>query len=217
MTAKGRLFRPLAVVIVLLFFSAMAIAAVSETVPAFGRDTVLVWNIRNAGLEAGFVVRLASFTPDIYLEWENEKSQGTVFIPRQDVQNAKDFITSRLFAGGREHRTRNATTLWLSRTMFSDLKERKKVRYNLESVTTTYTFLGEDVLMVEVNRVPMELPVIVVSDGRGGERWFLDREENPLMVRHRFREYDKKLLSISTERTGTLRWIKGSKLNNQSR
>jgi len=56
-----------------------------------------------------------------------------------------------------------------------------------------------------------------VSDGRGGERWFLDQEENPLLVKHTVRHYTEVLSSITTNRANTLRWIKGKKLQNPPR
>ncbi|HSW39823.1 MAG TPA: hypothetical protein VLL97_10060 [Acidobacteriota bacterium] len=207
----------LPVIVVLLLFPVMTASSGAENMMTFGRDTVLVWNIRNAGFESHFVVRLASFSPDIYFEWENEKTQGKVFIPQQDVANAKDYITSRFFAGGREIRSRNATTIWLSRKIYADLKEKKRVRYNLDGVATTYTLIGEDTMAVEVNQSVKELPVLIVDDGRGGERWFLDCRENPLLMRHRLRNYDKILAGITTDRKDTLRWIKGRKLTHPPR
>jgi hypothetical protein len=60
----------------------------------------------------------------------------------------------------------------------------------------------------------MELPVIKVNDDRGSERWFLDSEENPLLVKHAIRQFCQILASITTDRSNTLRWIKGKKLTN---
>jgi hypothetical protein len=53
--------------------------------PAFGRDTVLVWKIRNLEYSSDFVVRVAAFSPDRFLEWEDEKAQGTVFMPGHGI------------------------------------------------------------------------------------------------------------------------------------
>jgi hypothetical protein len=60
----------------------------------------------------------------------------------------------------------------------------------------------------------MALPAIKVSDDRGSERWFLDQEENPLMLKHTVRQFTQVLASITTDRPNTLRWIKGKKLAN---
>jgi hypothetical protein len=74
------------------------------------------------------------------------------------------------------------------------------------------TLEGSERIQVEVNRVPTEVPVVKVKDDRGMERWFLDLEENPLMVKHSYRAYSQTLKSITTDRPNTLRWIKGKKL-----
>jgi hypothetical protein len=96
--------------------------------------------------------------------------------------------------------------------VFSELNARQKLKVKLDGVEEVLTRLGEDVLDVEVNRSAVKLPVIKVADNRGSERWFLDYQDNPLMVRHILREYDERLASITTDKPNTLRWIKGRKL-----
>jgi hypothetical protein len=181
--------------------------------PAFGRDTVLVWKIQSGASVSDFVVRVAEFSPDRLVEWEDEKSQGTIFMAFRDIQNAKGYVSSFLFESGMDMRGKNATTLWLSRAIYRNLKEKKRARVSLDGVESRLTYLGDDRLSVEVNRAPMTLPVVRIADDRGSERWFLDLEDNPLMVRHRLRHYNQTLVSITTDRPNTLRWIRGKKLD----
>jgi len=191
--------------------------SVESVLPAFGRDTVLVWQIRNQEYSAEFVVRVAEFSPDRFLEWEDEKTQGTLFMPSRDIEGARGYATSQLFAAGMDMRGKNATTLWLSRRIFRELKEKKKAKIVIDGVQSMTTLKGEDQLIVEVNRAPLTLSVIRVSDDRGAERWFLDQEENPLMLKHQLRTFSQTLVSITTDRANTLRWIKGKKLDNPLR
>jgi hypothetical protein len=179
-----------------------------------GRDSILIWKIQNTTLDTIFVVRIAEFSPDRYLEWEDERTQGTVFIPEQDVQAAKGFVNSSLFQAGVDTRSKNATTLWLSRKIYRDLKERKIIKCDLDGVSGQLTYLGEDQLTVDVNGNPIALRVIRVSDDRGSERWFLDEEQNALMMKHVIRAFTQTLTSITTNKSNTLRWIKGNKLQN---
>jgi hypothetical protein len=44
------------------------------------------------------------------------------------------------------------------------------------------------------------------------ELWFLDSADNPLQVKLLSRNYVETLTSITTDRSNTLRWIKGKKL-----
>ncbi len=182
--------------------------------PAFGRDTVLVWNDKNQDYSAEFVVRIAEFLPDRYVEWEDAKTQGTIFMPSRDISSAKGFVGANLFQSGTDTKGKDTTTLWLSQRLFEDLKNKKKLKCNLDGVAATLTYQGEGELEVEVNRVPQRLPVIKVADDRGSERWFLDRPDNPLMLKLIVRSYSQVLTSITTDRPNTLRWIKGKKLNN---
>jgi hypothetical protein len=183
-----------------------------ESLPPFGRDTVLVWEIPNKDFTTDFVVRIAAYSPNLLMEWEDRKTQGTVFIPSREIMEAKGYVNNKLFKSGMDTRAKNETTVWLSRSVYRDLKENKEAKLKIEHVQGRMTYLGEGELTVEVNGSPMNLPVIKVRDGRQAEWWFMDREDNPLMVQYRMREYRKILVSITTNRKNTLRWLKGPKL-----
>lgn len=204
----------LAIAAIFLASSLHAPATGESALPVFGRDTVLVWKIQSQDFLYSFVVRVAEFLPNRFVEWEDEKTQGTIFMPSRDIQGAKGYISSSMFESGMDTKGRNATTLWLSRQIFRDLKEKRKIKIDLDGVRSVAEYKGDDFLTVEVNRSPSSLPVIKILDDRGSERWFLDQEENPLMVKHTIRHFSQILASITTDRPNTLRWIKGSKLSN---
>ena len=182
--------------------------AVEFSLPEFDRGTVLVWKIEGPEYERSFVARLASFRPDRFFEWENETGQGTVFMPERAIAEARVYEMSSLFTQGRDRRTRNETALWLSLRVFTELKEKKTVRWDLNGVASRLSFIEERTLPVEVNRIIVELPVILAADGRNGEWSFLNQPENPLMVRYEVLNYRQTLSSITT--TGSsdyFRWI----------
>jgi hypothetical protein len=206
------------VILFMLVCSSFSRAEGDTLLPTFGQDTVLVWTTHNQDYEAQFVVRIAEFLPDRFLEWESTQTQGTVFMTSADLLTANNYIGGAdLFQSGIDSKGKNATTLWLSKKIFQELKEKKKIKCNLDGIQSTLTYTGNDRLSIEVNKSMKELPVIKVSDGRGSERWFLDSNENPLMVKHTIRKYEQTLASITTNRSNTLRWIKGDKLKNLPR
>ncbi len=199
-----------------LILTGIAFSADDAGMPSFGQDTVLVWNVENMEYRARFVVRIAQFLPDRFMEWEDEQTQGTIFMSNQDILTARDFINSSLFQSGSDTKGKKATTLWLSRRIYSELKGNKKVKCALDGVPGWMKYIGQDQLEVQVNRVSRMLPVIKVIDDRGSERWFLDQEDNPLMLQHTLRSFRQTLASITTDKVNTLRWIKGKKLTNPS-
>lgn len=178
--------------------------------PPFGRDTVLVYRSSNES-EGAFVVRIARFSPDRYFEWEDTTTQGTILIPAKAVDEAHALVNYQLFQGGVDTRGKNATTLWLSRRVYRELKDNTKVKFDLDALPTQVTVLGTDQMTIEVNRAPRSVPVIKTKDEHGTERWFLDSEDNPLLVNLLVRKYQQKLTSITTDRSNTLRWIKDKK------
>lgn len=198
--------------------SAIAQAPSPEiSMPAFGRNTILVYRIQNPDYLEDFVVRIAQFLPDRYVEWENRMSQGTVLMPNRDLESGKGYISSSLFQSGSDTKGKGSTTLWLSRNTFRDLKTNRKAKCNINGATGVFTYQGDGTIEVDVNRTVQMLPVIIVLDDRMEERWFLDQEDNPLIVNYRVRRYSQTLASITTDKPNTLRWIKGTKLENPPR
>lgn len=210
--------KPAGAAVLMLLFSTLVAgqtAPGASGLPAFGRDTVLVWKIVNQELDPSeFVVRIAEFLPDRFVEWENTSTQGTIFMPNRAILGARTFVNASLFEAGVDARGKDKTTLWLSRQIFRDLKEKKRIKISLDAIDSWITLKGSEEISVVVNRVPMNLPVILVTDDRGSERAFLDSEDNPLLVRHTIRKYLEILSGITTDKTNTLRWIKGKKLTN---
>jgi len=203
----------LAVLSVIVLIAMVCGAAAEFSLPQFGLGTVLVWKIEGAEYEETFVARLASFSPDRFFEWENSAGQqGTVFMPERAVAEAKGYEISSQFATGKDKKTRNETTLWLSRRVFIELKEKKTARWNLNGVETRLKFIEEASVSVEVNRNVTELPVIRAADDRNGIWSFLNQQENPLMVHYEIRNYRQTLASVTTGAPDALRWIKGRKL-----
>jgi hypothetical protein len=184
------------------------------SLPAFGRDTVLVYKTQVQKDQIfTLVVRIAQFLPDRFLEWEDSTTQGTIFMTSGALYNSRSFLTARLFDAGVDSQGRNSTTLWLSQKLFRELKASKTVKATLDSISGVLTLTGNEQVAIEVNRETILLPTIKVMDNRGNERWFLDMVQNPLMVRHTIRAFDQTLTSITTDRANTLRWIKGKKLS----
>jgi hypothetical protein len=185
-----------------------------SSLPVMGQDTVLVWKVANQEFASEFVVRIAKFLPDRYVEWEDDKTQGTIFITNNDILNAKGFVNAQFFVSGVDTKASNSTTLWLSQRMYRELKEKQRVKFDIDNVRSVLTLERSEQITVEINRSPVLLPVIKVADDRGSERWFLDSEENPLLIKHTLGKFVQTLTSITTNRSNTLRWIKGRKLEN---
>jgi hypothetical protein len=213
-----RIFSNCFFILLTLVVSPPAKAEGENPLPPFGRDTVLVWTEHAQNYESQFVVRIAEFAPDRFLEWEDTRLQGTLFMTSSDLANAKDYISgSSLFQAGGDATSKNATTLWLSQKIFRELKEKGNIKCKLDGVQSLLTYKGKDRLQVEVNKSRKELPVIKVVHGKDSEQWFLDSEENPLLVKHTVGHYVQTLESITTNQPNTLRWIKGAKLKNLTR
>ena len=205
-------FRFVPMVLLLLVSSDSGDSAEKSALPEFGRDTVLVWRMQFPEETAEFVVRIAEFRPNRFFEWENSTTQGTTYISSNAIERGRSFSNARLFEGGVDTKDKETTTLWLSQPVYRDLKSKGKAKVVLDSIGGVFTLEGTDRLSLDVNRASVELPVIKVKDGRNSELWFLDFDQNPLLVKHMVRHFTQTLISITTDKPNTLRWIKGKKL-----
>jgi hypothetical protein len=193
----------------LLFVSGLA---QTEGFPPFGKDTVLVYKTEIEDQVQNFVVRIAEFRPDRFIEWEDTKTQGTIFMPAASLESGRYFLNSKLFEAGVDTKGTNATTIWLSTKIFRDIVEKQRAKIGIDGIDTWVTLEGRDQIPVEVNRVVSNIPAIRTMDERKSARWFCASEENPVLLKHSIRHFTQTLASVTTDRPNTLRWIKGKKV-----
>lgn len=208
----GKILCPFLSFVAILTATLEATSGDENQLPAFGRGAVLVWKTQAQTYTSDFVIRIAEFLPDRYMEWEDFQTQGTVFIPSREIQEARGYESNGLFKSGTESRAKNVTTMWLSKKLFLELKAKKKIKLDLNGVQDSMAIIGSDQFTFEVNKSKISMAVIKVKDDRGSERWFLDLEDNPLLVKHANGQYNQSLISIATDKPDTLRFIKGRKL-----
>lgn len=197
----------------------LALAMVPFLVPAraeerikMGRDTVIVWKAENRGLVSQFVVRIAIFEPKRFFEWETRANQGTTLLEAEALEKSEEFYTSKLFDTGVDVKGKNGTAIWLSRALFAKLAGAGRAKVRLDGIEGEFLLLRRDSLRARVNKEERELPALVAADDRGGEWWFLDDPNNPLLLKHKILSYEQTIASITTNRPNTLRWIKESKI-----
>lgn len=193
----------------LVLLSSAALLQAGSKIPlAFGRDTVVVWEMKTRASTYSFVVRLARFVPDRHFEWENLASQGTIHLDEKSLNQSDRYILSSLFDVGVDVEAKNSTTLWLSRKVFRQLKESGQTKVYLNGLKDEFKKVAEVDYPLMVNRESLPARALHLKDHRDNEWWFLDDEDNPLLLEYKTNHFHQKLKSVSTDRKNTLRWIK---------
>lgn len=184
----------------------LAAALASGSLP-LGPKSVLIYQNTSGHRESQFVLRLARFQPDIFMEWETVSHQGTVHLHRRAVQDGLKFSLTQLFEVGVDLESRDVMTVWLSQRMYQQLMEEGTIRISLNNLPARLTLEGEGVQTVSLDRQAVEVPVIRVRDERNGNWSFLKDPENPILMEYVSPYYRQQLTSISTSK-GDLRWIR---------
>ncbi|MEE8348370.1 MAG: riboflavin synthase [Acidobacteriota bacterium] len=154
-----------------------------------------------------FVLRLARYRPDIFLEWESLSHQGTLHLYQDAVQEAKIFHLSSLFEVGVDMESKDAMTMWLSGKVYQELTEKGNSKIRLNRLPVELKVTDEGVVEITLDKKVVEIPVIHVQDDRKGFWTFYKNPENPLLVAYRSTYFSQHLKTVSTSPTNKLRWI----------
>ena len=174
-----------------------------------GPKSILVYfNQPRQQKEAQFVLRLARYRPDIFLEWESRTDQGTIHLHRKAVCKAGRFTVSSLFEVGVDVESSEVMTLWLSEKIYQDLTEKGEARIELNHSPIKLTLKDEGTYSLTINKQVEEIPIIHVEDNRKGSWTFHKSGENPLLVEYVTPYFHLHLKTVSTGPSNKLRWIK---------
>ena len=154
-----------------------------------------------------FVLRVARYRPDIFLEWESLSHQGTLHLYQDAVQKAEIFHLSSLFEVGVDMESGDAMTMWLSGKVYQELTEKGSARIRLNRLPVELKVTDEDIAEITLDKKVVEIPVIKVQDDRNGLWTFYKNPENPLLVAYRSTYFSQHLDTVSTSSTNKLRWI----------
>ncbi len=173
-----------------------------------GSNSILIFENSNPAGSVQFVVRLARLGPDVVMEWESTKDQGTVHLHKGAVQAGRGFTLTQLFEVGVDSESDDEMTLFLSEAVYRDLTERRAAKIKLNNVAAKMELKGREDYSLLVDKEPLEVPALALRDSRGGEWLFLDSEATPLLLRYSSRHFTQRLTSVSTPERSSLRWIR---------
>ncbi len=199
-----RLMGALGGFLIFLLFHGLAPAADLR----LGAQTVLVYENANRLETSQFVVRLARYRPDVVLEWESARDQGTVHLFREAVEEGRGFTLTQLFEVGVDRESTETMTLLLSDALFADLSRSRFAKLKLNRIPAKMELEGRENFAVRVDQREVEVPALRVRDNRGGEWLFLESADTPLLLRFKSIHFTQRLLSLSLSERPALRWIK---------
>ena len=171
-------------------------------------NTVLVYQNCSGNQRNPFVLRLARFQPDVVLEWESVRHQGTLHLYRQAVEEGHKFTFIRLFEVGVDMESKDVMTVWLSERIYRKLIDTGTSKIKLNNLAVRMSVRGEGVYRVNIDETEREFPAIYVDDDRNGSWTFHKDPENPILLEYETPHFRQYLKSVSTTSRNKLRWIK---------
>ncbi len=179
----------------------------ANTLP-LGPNTTLVYQNCSGNQCSPFVLRLARFQPDVVLEWESVKHQGTLHLYRRAVEEGHKFTFIRLFEVGTDMESKDVMTVWLSKRIYLELTETGTSKIKLNSLPVRMSVRGEGTYHVSVDETEREVPTLYVDDDRNGSWVFHQDPENPILLEYKTPHFRQHLKSVFKTSRTKLRWIK---------
>ena len=174
----------------------------------FGDKTVLVYENQTGEDHHQFVVRIARFHPDIFLEWESYSHQGTIHLRKKAVADAEKLTVGGLFEAGVDIDSKDVMTNWLSGRMYRELIQDGRANVKLNRHRIRMSLVGEETRQLTVNKLEVEIPVIRIEDDNRGT-WIAHKaQENPVLIEYQSPHYHMRLARISTSQSNSLRWVR---------
>lgn len=170
--------------------------------------TVLIYYSTVANKETPTILRVARFKPDIFVEWETVTHQGTIHLYKGAVQEGRKFVLEGLFDAGVDTESPDAMTIWLSESMYKELKGNGRAKISLNNLPLNMTVVGTGTFDLAVDKQERQISVMTVEDERKNTWVFYDDADNPIMVEYKTPRYRRYLKSISTSSWPGLKWIK---------
>jgi len=158
--------------------------------------------------ETQFVIRVARFRPDIFLEWETISDQGTLHLYQSAVQEARSFTFTSLFEVGVEMESSETMTYWLSERMYQELTENGETQVQLNRSPMKMQLKGEGTYRLTINKEVEEIPSISIEDDRKGSWTFHKDRENPLLLEYVTPYFHQRLTTVSIAPSNRLRWTR---------
>jgi hypothetical protein len=174
----------------------------------FGAKTVLVYDREIGGEQRQFVLRIARFHPDIFVEWESLSHQGTVHMHAKAVTDSQKLTIERLFEAGVDKESKDVMTKWFSQKLYRQLIEKRNVKVQLDKGKVKLRLVEEDTYPLTVDGESIAVPVIRVEDDKNN-RWLVYKNpKNPVVVEVSTLFFLEQLKRVSTSTANNLRWIR---------
>ena len=174
----------------------------------FDEKTVLVYENEAGAERHQFVLRIARFRPDIFLEWESLNHQGTIHLRKKAVAGSKRLTVGGLFEAGVDVDSKNVMTNWFSVELFRQLVQGGEANVHLNKHKIKLRLAGEESRHLIVDGVDAKVPVIRIEDNQKGT-WIVNKDpNNPVLIEYQSPHYHMRLKRISTSKSNNLRWIR---------
>jgi len=174
----------------------------------FDEKTILVYENQTGEESHQFVLRIARFQPDIFLEWESLNHQGTIHLRKNAVVDAKKLTVGGLFEAGVDVESKDVMTNWLSVSLYRQLIQFGKANAQLNRHKIKMNLVREETRQLTVDKDQVEVPVVRIEDSQKGF-WIVHKDpKNPVVIEYQSQHYHMLLRRISTSKSNNLRWIK---------
>ena len=170
-------------------------------VPWLKPGTKMVYGVDFQGKKYDFIVNVKSLPPEIKFDWEMTEpvnKSGSILIKASALDTARGQFN--YFRGGSKT-LENATTVWVSKKVYKELKEKGTTKIILDSDSYTLSLKSKEKMKVSIDGTEKEIDVIygeienaaveyaldesgnLIERPKNYKYWILDDPINPVIMR----------------------------------
>ena len=167
-------------------FSCASMGNLAKLGVNFIEGSDLYYQVKQESNEYPFTLNMNHFTEStISFDWEldNNRSNGAVFMSEEALNSATDLMN--YFIGGYSELD-DKTSVWVSKKVFNDIKEGKKVKIGLDGGNyDIFSLFGKDQYAFKNKKADQKItiPILILKGENNNQIWIADDFDNRLIVR----------------------------------
>lgn len=169
----------------LFLFSCASTKSLTDLGVTLIEGSDLYYEVNQNGNTYPFTLNMNHYTnTTISFDWElDERSHGAVFMSEEALNSATDLMN--YFKGGYSD-LEDKTSVWVSKKLFSEIKDGKKVKIGLDGGNhDIFELSGKDQFTIKNKKTgqTIALPVLILKGENNNQIWIADDFTNRLIVK----------------------------------
>ena len=160
--------------------------------------STLTYHLVNGDNQYDFIVDNLKIDKEVSFKWtmgEPVNNTGSVTMSSKALGESTKIVN--YFSDGATQNMEEETTVWLSRKIYEQIKNKKPIDISIDGTTEILNFKNNEKLKIKADGADEEVNVLYAETESGNKLWILDEPQNPLIIKMQV-GFTIELISVSS-------------------